>query len=52
MKDRYYTNNRFSEKLLTMKMNKTEVEINKPVYLGLLIVGLSQVECMSLSMVT
>ena len=38
----YHTSKWFSEKLLVIKMNKTEVK-KKPVYLGLSVVGISKI---------
>ena len=39
----YHTTKWFTEKLLTTVMNKTEVKVNKPVYLGLSILGMSKI---------
>ena len=39
----YYTTKWFSENLLAIEMSKTEVEMNKSVYLGLLILKLTKI---------
>ena len=39
----YYTTKWFSENLLAIEMSKTEVEMNKLVYLGLLILKLTKI---------
>ena len=38
----YHTTKWFSEKLLAIEMKKTKVKLNKPVYLGLSILGISK----------
>ena len=38
----YHTTKQFSENLLAMEMKKTKVKKNKPVYLGMSIVGISK----------
>ena len=42
-KPNYLTTTWFSEKLLAKEMNKTEVKINKPVYLFLSFVNISKI---------
>ena len=39
----FYTTKFFTEKLLAKKMKRTEILMNKPVYLGLLILKLSNI---------
>ena len=36
----YHTTKRFSENLLAIEMKKTKVKMNKPVYLGMSILGI------------
>ena len=38
----YYTTKRFSENLIAIEMKKTKVKMNKPVYLGMLILNISK----------
>ena len=38
----YHTTKRFSENLLAIKMKKTKVKMNKPIYLGMSILDISQ----------
>ena len=38
----YHMTKWFSKKLLAIEINKTEVKMNKPVYLGLLVVCIKQ----------
>ena len=38
----YHTTRQFSENLLAIKMKKTKVKINKPVYLGMSILDISK----------
>ena len=38
----YHTTKRFSENLLAIEMKKTKVKMNKPVYLGMSILDISQ----------
>ena len=39
---RYHTTKRFSENLLATEMNKTKLNINKPLYLGMSILDFSK----------
>ena len=38
----YHTKKRFSENLLATEMKKTKVKMNKPVYLGMPILGITK----------
>ena len=38
----YHTTKQFSENLLTIEMKKTKVKINKPIYLGMSILDISE----------
>ena len=38
----YHTKKRFSENLLAIEMKKTKVKMNKPVYLGMPILGITK----------
>ena len=38
----YHTTKRFSEDLITIEMKKTEINMNKPIYLGLAILDISK----------
>ena len=38
----YYTPKYFSENLMTLEMKKTKVKMNKPIYLGMSILGISK----------
>ena len=38
----YHTTKRFSENLLAIEMKKTKVKMNKPIYLGMSILDISQ----------
>ena len=39
----YHSTNRFSEKLLAIKMNKTNIKMKKPVYLGMPILYMNKI---------
>ena len=43
----YHTSKWFSENLLAIQMKKTKVKMNKPVYLGMLILNISKTLCMN-----
>ena len=38
----YHTTKRFSEDLIAIEMKKTEIKMNKPIYLGLAILDISK----------
>ena len=48
----YHTTNFFTENLLATEIKKTEITTNKPVYLALLILDLSKLQCMNFDMIT
>ena len=48
----YHTTKWFSENLLAIEMNKTEIKTDKTVYLGLLILGISKIVIVSIGMTT
>ena len=43
----YHTSKWFSENLLAIQIKKTKVKMNKPVYLGMLILNISKTLCMN-----
>ena len=48
----YHTTKFFTENLLATEIKKTEITTNKPVYLALLILDLSKLQCMNFDMIT
>ena len=48
----HHTTKRISKNLLIIEMEKMEVKMNKPIYLGLSILDITKQTCMNFGMVT
>ena len=48
----HHITKRFSENLLAIEMKKTNVKMNKPIYLGMSIIDISKCLCINFGMVT
>ena len=47
---KYHITNYFSENVMAIELKKTKVKINKPIYLGMSILGISKT-CMNFGMI-